>query len=200
VRRWLGFRLCTPELHSRSYSLYYKRLLPSCCIISVARIAKKYGRNCQTSPLLHSTKWPAQRQRWTINKHFWSGRETHLVIIMVSRPGMVSRFHARITPTLKGIVLEDLDSRKRDTLQWKSGSRQSYLARRRYSANCTCPAILIFNVRRNRPLSEGEIHPGRLRLEMRSRAVWVDEKLVDPPLSALQFHVLRVLYDTWGKY
>jgi DNA-binding response OmpR family regulator len=49
------------------------------------------------------------------------------------------------------------------------------------------------------PLSEAEDRPGRLRLEMRSRQVWVDDRLVDPPLSALQFHVLRVLYENQGQ-
>jgi DNA-binding response OmpR family regulator len=34
---------------------------------------------------------------------------------------------------------------------------------------------------------------------MRSRQVWVDDRLVDPPLSALQFHVLRVLYENLGQ-
>ena len=49
------------------------------------------------------------------------------------------------------------------------------------------------------PLSEDEVHPGRLRLDMRSRRVWVDDRLIDPPLSALQFHVLRVLYENQGQ-
>jgi DNA-binding response OmpR family regulator len=49
------------------------------------------------------------------------------------------------------------------------------------------------------PLSEEEVHPGRLRLDMRSRQVWVEEKLIDPPLSALQFHVLRILYENLGQ-
>jgi DNA-binding response OmpR family regulator len=34
---------------------------------------------------------------------------------------------------------------------------------------------------------------------MRSRRVWVDDRLIDPPLSALQFHVLRVLYESQGQ-
>jgi DNA-binding response OmpR family regulator len=49
------------------------------------------------------------------------------------------------------------------------------------------------------PLSEDEAHPGRLRLDTRSRRVWVDDRLVDPPLSALQFHVLSVLYENQGQ-
>ena len=48
-------------------------------------------------------------------------------------------------------------------------------------------------------MSEEEVHPGRLRLDIRSRQVWVNDRLVDPPLSALQFHVLRVLYENLGQ-
>jgi len=49
------------------------------------------------------------------------------------------------------------------------------------------------------PLPESDETTGRLRLDLRSRRVWVDEQLIDPPLSALQFHVLRVLSDHRGQ-
>jgi DNA-binding response OmpR family regulator len=49
------------------------------------------------------------------------------------------------------------------------------------------------------PLSEDDTRAGRLRLDIRSRRVWVDDQIVDPPLSALQFHVLRVLYENQGQ-
>jgi len=49
------------------------------------------------------------------------------------------------------------------------------------------------------PLTESETATGRLRLDQRSRRVWVDNQLIDPPLSALQFHVLRVLSDHEGQ-
>jgi DNA-binding response OmpR family regulator len=49
------------------------------------------------------------------------------------------------------------------------------------------------------PLSDFEDASGRLRLDLRSRRVWVDNQVIDPPLSALQFHVLRVLSDHQGQ-
>ena len=36
-------------------------------------------------------------------------------------------------------------------------------------------------------------------MDQRSRRVWVDNQLIDPPLSALQFHVLRVLSENAGQ-
>jgi len=49
------------------------------------------------------------------------------------------------------------------------------------------------------PLTGEEDRPRKLQLEMRSRRVWVNDQLIDPPLSALQFHVLRVLYENQAQ-
>jgi len=40
---------------------------------------------------------------------------------------------------------------------------------------------------------------GRLRLETRSRRVWIAKKEVVPPLSASQFRLLEILYDNLGQ-
>jgi pSer/pThr/pTyr-binding forkhead associated (FHA) protein len=111
----------------------------------------------------------------------------------------VSHFHARLTPTLEGIVLEDLGSKNGvhrngtpvvgkvtlqdgDTVQIALAQQFLYL---------TSDATV--------PLSEFKDPSGRLRLDLRSRKVWVDNQVIDPPLSALQFHVLRVLSDNQGQ-
>ena len=49
------------------------------------------------------------------------------------------------------------------------------------------------------PLVVAETFSGRLRLDMRSHQTWINEVLVDPPLSALQFHVLQVLLERQGQ-
>src|ERR1035437_5120550 len=76
---------------------YYKRLLPTCCIISFARIEYPMDRNVSESPLLIAQNGPLKGQRWTINKPLLVGRETTCEIMIPDR--MVSRFHARISPT-----------------------------------------------------------------------------------------------------
>jgi DNA-binding response OmpR family regulator len=45
------------------------------------------------------------------------------------------------------------------------------------------------------PLETGPLHTDRLLLDMRSCQVWVNQKQMNPPLSALQFHLLWVLYQ-----
>ena len=149
------------------------------------------------SPLLIAQNGPLKGLRWTLNKPVLIGREATCEVVVSDR--MVSRFHARITPMTDGMVLEDLGSKNGthcngnlvdghvvlqdgDTVQIALAQQFVYL---------TSDATV--------PLSDVEDRPGRLRLEMRSRQVWVDDRLVDPPLSALQFYVLRVLYENQGQ-
>jgi DNA-binding response OmpR family regulator len=40
---------------------------------------------------------------------------------------------------------------------------------------------------------------GRLRLDKRSRRVWIGDKELLPPLSVSQFHLLELLYDRQGR-
>ena len=46
--------------------------------------------------------------------------------------------------------------------------------------------------------SQGEMQ-GRLRLEKRSRQVWVGNEEVVPPLSVSQFQLLEILFENQGK-
>jgi len=49
------------------------------------------------------------------------------------------------------------------------------------------------------PLLSPMNKPGRLVLEKSSRRVWVNQQLLSPPLSALQFQLLWVLYEKQGQ-
>jgi len=112
---------------------------------------------------------------------------------------MVSRFHARITPTHEGILLEDLDSKNGTHCNGNPVDGRVLLQDGDTVQIALAQQFLYLTSDATVPLSEEEVHPGRLRLDIRSRQVWVDDRLVDPPLSALQFHVLRVLYENLGQ-
>jgi hypothetical protein len=154
-------------------------------------------RNLEEAPLLIGQTGPLKGERWVLNKILTIGRELTCEVIIPDR--QVSHFHARLTPTLDGIILEDLGSKNGvhrngtpvvgqvtlqdgDTVQIALAQQFLYL---------TSDATV--------PLSDFEEASGRLRLDLRSRRVWVDNQLIDPPLSALQFHVLRVLSDHQGQ-
>jgi DNA-binding winged helix-turn-helix (wHTH) protein len=153
--------------------------------------------NLSESPLLIAQNGPLKGQRWTINKPLLVGRETTCEIVVADR--MVSRFHARITPTPEGMVLEDLDSKNGTHRNGDPVIGQVLLQDGDTVQIALAQQFLFLTSDATVPLSEDEAHPGRLRLDMRSRRVWVDDRLVDPPLSALQFHVLRVLYENQGQ-
>lgn len=153
--------------------------------------------NLEEAPLLIGQTGPLKGERWVLNKPLTIGREMTCEVVIPDR--QVSRFHARLTPTGEGIMLEDLGSKNGvhrngvpvvgqvtlqdgDTVQIALAQQFLYL---------TSDATV--------PLAESETTARRLRLDLRSRQVWVDDQLIDPPLSALQFHVLRVLSDHEGQ-
>ena len=153
--------------------------------------------NLSESPLLIAQNGPLKGQRWTINKPLLVGRETTCEIMVPDR--MVSRFHARITPTPEGTQLEDLDSKNGTHCNGNPVTSQVILQDGDTVQIALAQQFLYLTSDATVPLSEEATHPGRLRLDMRSRQVWVDDRLIDPPLSALQFYVLRVLYENMGQ-
>jgi hypothetical protein len=154
-------------------------------------------RTLEEAPLLIGQTGPLKGERWILNKIITIGRESTCEVVIPDR--QVSHFHARLTPTLEGIVLEDLGSKNGihrngtpvvgpvtlqdgDTVQIALAQQFLYLI-----SDATVP------------LSDLDDASGRLRLDLRTRRVWVDNRVIDPPLSALQFHVLQVLYDHQGQ-
>ncbi len=63
----------------------------------------------EEAPLLIGQTGPLKGERWVLNKTLTIGRETTCEVVIPDR--QVSRFHARLTPTVEGIVLEDLGSK-----------------------------------------------------------------------------------------
>src|SRR5512137_3051501 len=153
--------------------------------------------NLTESPLLIAQNGPLKGQRWMLDKPLLVGREATCEIVVPDR--MVSRFHARISPTGEGIVLEDLDSKNGTHRNGNPVVGQVILQDGDTVQIALAQQFLFLTSDATVPLSEDDAHPGRLRLDLRSRRVWVDDRLIDPPLSALQFHVLRVLFENQGQ-
>jgi pSer/pThr/pTyr-binding forkhead associated (FHA) protein len=157
----------------------------------------KMEGNLKESPLLIAQNGPLKGQRWSLNKPLLIGRETTCEIVVADR--MVSRFHARFTPTPEGILLEDLDSKNGTHCNGDQVSAPVILQDGDTVQIALAQQFLFLTSDATIPLSEDEVRPGRMRLDLRARKVWVDEQLVDPPLSALQFQVLRFLYENQGQ-
>ena len=148
-------------------------------------------------PLLVAQDGPLKGQRWQLDTPFVLGREPSCDVVITDR--QISRFHARLTPTLEGVILEDLGS--------KNGTHHN-------GTSLTAPVVLqdgdfifiaaaqqfVFLVSdATMPLTEDAPPSGRLRVDLKSRRVWVNHQQLVPPLSAQQFKLLWMLYENKGE-
>lgn len=148
-------------------------------------------------PMLVAQEGPLSDQRWPLARTVVMGRDSSCDIVIPDR--QVSRYHARITPTKEGMILEDLGSKNGthcngtplaaplvlqdgDIVQIALAQKFQYL---------TSDATM--------PLTEGPVHSGRLMVDARSRRVWINQQQLVPPLSAQQFKLLWVLYENQGQ-
>src|SRR5262245_56257844 len=60
-------------------------------------------------PLFIAQEGPLKGQRWQLSQTLVLGRESTCDIVVADR--QISRFHARLTPTTEGVILEDLGSK-----------------------------------------------------------------------------------------
>jgi hypothetical protein len=153
-------------------------------------------------PVLVGQTGPLNGQRWMLRKNTTVGRDVTCEIMIPNR--QVSRRHATFTPSTKGIILEDLGSKNGthvnghvlekpillkdgDIVQIAFAQQFSFL-----SSDATLPLDYPVEIGIPSP-------PGRLKLETRSRQVWVRNDEVVPPLSVSQFQLLELLFENQGK-
>lgn len=148
-------------------------------------------------PMLVAQEGPLKGQRWLLNRPLVLGREFTCEVVIADR--QVSRFHARLTPTPEGVILEDLGSKNGThhngnplatpvMLQDGDAVQVSYVQE-----------FLFFTSDATVPLTDGAGKAGRLAMEQKSRRVWVNQQLLVPPLSAQQFKLLWLLYENQGQ-
>jgi hypothetical protein len=170
--------------------------------------------------LLVAQTGPLNGQRWALRNTLLVGREPTCDIVVADR--QVSRHHARFTPTYQGVKLEDLGSKNgthrnghlmEDAALLQDGDVIQIALAQQFvflSSDATVPLdgeeIELGSLQMTR--SQSENSPGRLRLEKRSRRVWItlgendfDRREVEvlPPLSVSQFRLLELLYEYQGK-
>jgi hypothetical protein len=155
-------------------------------------------RNLEDYPTIVAQTGPLNGQRWFLQDILTLGRGIDCDIVIPSR--QVSRYHARITNTSDGIILEDLGSKNGthhngksidviveledgDIIQIALAQQFIYL-----SSDATLPLEGLF------PGTSQDI-PRRLRLDQRSHRVWINEREILPPLSVSQFQLLEILYN-----
>jgi len=155
--------------------------------------------NNKEYPLLIAQTGPLEGQRWQIKSTLLLGRDADCDIVIPMR--QVSRHHVRIFKDVDGAMVEDLNSKngtyvnghhietvvrleEGDEIQVSLAQHFIYL-----SSDATMPLEAL-------PL---DMQKRQLRVDIGARRVWVLEEELDPPLSASQFNLLRVLYEQSGE-
>jgi DNA-binding winged helix-turn-helix (wHTH) protein len=148
-------------------------------------------------PVLVGQVGPLKGLRFPINGAVVLGREPGCEVVISNR--QVSRYHARLTSSPEGVILEDLGSKNGTHYNGNPLSSPVVLKDGDLFQVALVQEFMFLSSDATMPLTEPLAQQGRLMLDMRSRRVWVNNQQMVPPLSALQFHMLWVLYEKQGQ-
>jgi len=160
------------------------------------------AQNNEDYPVLIAQNGPLSGKRWSIQDSILLGREDACEIMIPSR--QVSRNHARIIPTESGIMLEDLGSKNGTHCNGKPVEEPIILQDGDVIQIAFAQQFTFVSSEATMPLDAAQAmliqsQQYRLRLDKRSRRVWIDDEEILPPLSVSQFSLMEQLYDRQGR-
>jgi DNA-binding winged helix-turn-helix (wHTH) protein len=135
-------------------------------------------------------RWPLAKPAITIGR--WENND----VVVDDR--WVSRNHARIRRKGEQYVLEDLASRNGTLVNGRRIAEQTALADGDRIQVAPLVELVFVDYGSTAPLPS-ESRPSGLELDPRARQVWVQGRLLDPPLSHAQFTLLAVLAGQPGR-
>jgi DNA-binding winged helix-turn-helix (wHTH) protein len=165
-------------------------------------------KNNEEVAILVAQTGPLNGQRWALSHSMLIGRDPKCDIVVPDR--QVSRQHARFNLSKEGVLVEDLDSKNGTHLNGLSVDKATPLEDGDVIQIALAQQFVYLSSDATVPLDADEIdfstfqtaQPvpiGRLKLEQRSRRVWIGDREVLPPLSVSQFRLLEILYDYQGR-
>ncbi|MFZ6031537.1 MAG: FHA domain-containing protein [Chloroflexota bacterium] len=156
-------------------------------------------------PILIGQSGPLNGYRFPVQNDLLVGRDASCDITIADR--QVSRYHARFLVTPDGVNVEDLGSKNgthcngqpiQEAVHLQDGDVvQIALVQKFLYVSSDATATMPLESMTQTDL--GFQMPRRLRLEKRSRRVWVNEQELVPPLSVSQFRLLELLYERDGR-
>ncbi len=154
-------------------------------------------KNSEDYPLLVAQGGPLKGQRWQVSQAIVLGRESTCDVAISDR--QISRFHARLTPTTEGVILEDLGSKNGTHLNGALLSAPVVLQDGDIFSVAMAQQFMFILSDATTPLLDGSPQHGRLMMDLKSRRVWVHQQQIVPPLSAQQFKLIWLLYERNGQ-
>jgi len=152
-------------------------------------------------PVIIGQAGPLNGERWIIAESITIGRDADCNVMIPDR--QVSRYHARLTPGEKGVLLEDLGSKNGTFYEGKRVEDPVYVQDGGLVQIALVQNFIFLSSDATVPLGPGvtgmEPKGGRLFLDVRSRRVWLGQQEVVPPLSVPQFRLLYALYEKRGQ-
>jgi DNA-binding winged helix-turn-helix (wHTH) protein len=148
-------------------------------------------------PMLVAQDGPLRDQRWPLMRTVVLGRDSTCDIVIPDR--QVSRYHARITPTKEGMILEDLGSKNGTHCNGSPLTSPLVLQDGDMVQIALAQNFQYLTSDATMPLSDEARRNGRLMMDPRSRRVWINQQQLVPPLSAQQFKLLWILYENQGQ-
>src|SRR5574338_1679572 len=153
--------------------------------------------NLEEFPMLVAQEGPLKGQRWALSRTIVLGRETTCDVVILDR--QVSRFHARVTPSNEGVMLEDLGSKNGTHHNGVALTGPVMLQDGDMVGIALAQQFIFLTSDATMPLAEGLGKPGRLMMDAKSRRVWMNQQQLVPPLSTQQFKLLWRLYERQGQ-
>lgn len=147
--------------------------------------------------LLVAQDGPLKGQRWQLSGTIVLGREPTCDVVIADR--QISRYHARLTPTPEGVILEDMGSKNGTHHNGTSLSAPVVLQDGDILSVAMTQQFIFLVSDATTPLTDGALTSGRLMMDLKSRRVWVNHQQLVPPLSAQQFKLLWLLYKNNGE-
>jgi pSer/pThr/pTyr-binding forkhead associated (FHA) protein len=157
-------------------------------------------RNNDDLPTLVAQTGPLNGQRWNLKGSLIIGRDDKCDLLVPSR--QVSRYHARLTISDDGVLLEDLSSKNGTHCNGQQISDPIYLQDGDIIQIALAQQFIFLSSDATLPLEmpigetvEFGLHPNVIHLDKRSRRVWVGDIELLPPLSVSQYQLLELLYE-----
>lgn len=152
--------------------------------------------NFEDFPILVAQEGPLNGERWALEQTIVLGRDATCDLTVPDRK--VSRYHARLSPTSDGVLLEDMGSKNGTFRNGDSITSPVLLEDGDLVQIAVSQSFMFFVSDATMPLTKKNTRMGRLIIDLSSRRVLVNQQQVSPPLSAQQFRLLWRLYEQQG--